>query len=139
MKAANVVLLTALAAIATATAAAPFSTDEARAEASQRNTAAARASALMPYEATGTKTIAVTDTESARNAATQANSRRAHEAHRAEVVSAGSGAAPTPVKVTDTDSARAAAAQQIRQQALKDEYAQYLQMQARGSANSITR
>lgn len=139
MKVANVLLPAAFAAIATVAAAAPSTTDEARAEAAQRITAAERAAALLPYEPVGSKVVRVTDTESARSAAAQANERHVRDSHRAEVLRAGAGVQPAPIKVTDTDSARAAAAQQARQQALSAEYAEYQQTQARRSANSAVR
>ena len=118
-----------LAAATVAATAEPFTTDEVRAEVSQRNEAAARAAALMP-EVVGSTAVRVTDTDSARSAAAERNSRMARESHRAEVLRAGSGAQPGRIQVTDTDSARDAASQVVREQALKGEYTEYLQAQA---------
>lgn len=139
MKAANVLLLAALAAITTAAGATPSATDEARAEAAQRNAVAARAAALVPSEPKGSQVVRISDTDSARSAAGQANARQAHDKHLAEVMRAGAGTRPAPIKVTDTDSARAAAGQQIREQALLSEFAQYEQTQAQGPARQTVR
>src|SRR5262249_23373340 len=98
-----------------------YGTDEARAEAHARNVEAERAAALQPITAQA-PAIHVTDTDSARAAGQQANARRAHDAHLAEVLRAGHGIKPPPIKVTDTDSARLPAGQADREQTLVAQY-----------------
>ena len=139
MKTANVLLLAALTAVAAASVAAPLTTDEARAEASQRNAAGARAAALTSHEPVGPSALRVTDTESARAAAAESNRGQAHESHLTEVLRAASGAQPAPIKVTDTDSARAAAAQHLRGQSLATEYTKSQSPQAGMQGHTATR
>jgi hypothetical protein len=129
MKTAYFVVLAALAAASLAANATPSTTDEARAEAGKRNAAAEHAAALRPFPL-DSEVIYVSDTESARRAAAKVNARLAHDAHFAEMLSAGAGFQPTPITVTDTDSARAAAAQRGHQQELLADYADYVKMTA---------
>jgi hypothetical protein len=133
MKTAHLVLLAALTAASVAANATPSTTDEARAEAGQRIAAAEHAAALRPFKPLDSEVIRVTDTDSARRAAGQANARLAHDNHLAEVLAAGAGFKPTPIAVTDTDSARAAAGQVRHQQQLLAEYADYVKLQAQAA------
>ena len=130
MKTAYLSLLAAVAAtVSLAANAAPTTTDEARAEAAKRNQEAAHAAALRPLPADQVA-IHVTDGESARLAAGQANARRAHDAHLEATLAAGAGIKSAPIKVTDTDTARAAAAQKGRDEVLVADYEDYKRMLA---------
>jgi len=132
MKPRFVFLLAAIAASTSlAAGAAPFGTDEARAEAGQRNAAAERAASLRPFVQVDGEVVRVTDTDSARQAAARASARQAHDAHFSDVLRAGSGSSSAPISVTDTDSARAAAQQNGRQQKLLADYADYVKTQDR--------
>jgi methyl coenzyme M reductase alpha subunit len=133
MKTAKLILLAAFAAASVAANATPSNTDEARAEAGQRIAAVEHAAALQSFEAMNSEVVVVTDTDSARRAAGQANARRLHEAHLAEVLRAGLGVKPAPIKVTDSDSARAAGGQMVHQRALLADYAEYVKTQAHAS------
>jgi len=134
MKTARLLLLAAVAATASlAASATPFNTDEARAEAAERNTAAAHAAALRPVLPLDAEVVRVTDTDSARRAAEQANARQAHDSYLSEVLRVGTGSKAAPIRVTDTDSARAAAAQNGREQALLADYSDYVKMQAQAA------
>jgi hypothetical protein len=134
----NALLLATFAAAAAMAHAASFGTDEARAEAAQRNATAAQAAAMLPYEEPAdAKVVRVTDTDSARIAASLANRRQAHESHRAEVLRAGAGVQPAAAKATDTDSARAVTGAQNRQQALRAEFLQYEKLQGVGNSNKV--
>jgi len=130
MKTAKLILLAAFAAASVAANATPSNTDEARAAAGQRIVAAEHAAALQAFEPLGSEVVQIADTDSARRAAGQANARRLHEVHLAEVLGAGAGVKPTPIQVTDTDSARAAAGQTGHQRALLADYAEYAKTQA---------
>jgi hypothetical protein len=134
MKTAYLFLLTAVAATTSlAASAVPFTTDEARAETRQRAAAAEHTAALRPFEPLEAELVLITDTDSARLAAGQANARQAHAAHLAEVLGAGAGFKPAPILVTDTDSARAAAGQMGHQQALLADYADYVKAPAQAA------
>jgi hypothetical protein len=139
MKLAYFVLLAASAAtLSVAATAAPLSTDEIRAEASNRTVEAERAAALQPFESQSPE-VRVTDTDSARLANGQALARRAHDSHLAEVLRAGNGVNLAPINVTDTDSARAAAGQTIREQALVAEYADYVKAQVAAETSGTSK
>lgn len=112
--------------------AATFSTDDARAEVSQRNQAAEHAASLQPITYSAPAASTVTDSDSARRAAEAVNTQRAHDSYLAAVQGAESGATQT-VRVFDTDSARAAAAQANRQQELVADHADYVKTQAQAS------
>ena len=130
MKTAHLLLLAGVAATTSlAAGAAPSNTDEARAETAERNASAEHGATLRPLH--DSEVVSVTDTDSARRAAAQANARRNHDSYLAEVLRAGTGVKSAPIKVTDTDSARAAAAQKGREQELLARYSDYVKMQAR--------
>jgi hypothetical protein len=138
-------LLTAFAATAAlAEGALPSSTDEARAEAAKRTAMANHDASLRPFVPLDSDVVFVSDTDSARRVAAQANARHAHDTHLADVLRAGAGINPTPITVTDTDSARAAAAQQRRASSLKAAYRDYVKMRAKaerdlsGASTSVT-
>ena len=132
MKTAYLLLLAAVAATTSlAAGASPSNTDEARAEAAQRNATAAHAASLRPFVPLNPEVISVTDTDSARRAAEQVNACQAHDEYLADVLRAGAGIKPAPIQVTDSDSARAAAGQKVREQALLADYADYVTMQAK--------
>lgn len=134
MKTANLLLTAAIVAAAvSAASAAPSSTDEARDQAAQRIAIAAHAASLRPDGSVGAEVIRVTDTDSARQAAEQANAHQAHDSYLSEVRRAGIGVRPAPIRVTDTDSARAAAAQDGREQQLLADYSDYVNTQARAT------
>jgi hypothetical protein len=116
-----------------AASAVPFTTDEARSEARQRLAAVEHTAALRPFEPLDADLVRITDTDSARSAAAQANARQAHAAHLAEVLGAGTGFEPAPILVTDTDSARAAAGQMGHRQALLADYADYVKTQVQAA------
>ena len=123
MKTVHLLLVAAVAATASlAASGAPSSTDEARAEAAQRTTAAAHAALLQPYEAMDSDAEQVSDTDSARRAAGQLNARHNRDRHLTEVLRAAAGIHSAPIAVTDTDSARAAAGQKGHEQALRTDH-----------------
>jgi hypothetical protein len=134
MKANYLLLLTAVAATTSlAATAAPYSTDEARAEAGQRVAAAEHTAALRTFEPLDSEVVRVTDTDTARRAAGQVNARQAHATHVADVLGAGAGFKPTPITVADTDSARAAAGQMGHEQALLADYLDYVKTQVQAA------
>lgn len=132
MNTADLLLLAAVAAtISLPVGASPSTTDEARAEAAQRTAAADHAASLQPFAPPDAEVVAVTDTDSARRRAGQANARQTHDMHLADVLRAGAGLRPAPIQVTDTDSARAAAGQTNRQQQLLADYSDYVKLQSK--------
>lgn len=132
MKTRSALLLAAVAATTSlAAGAAPSSTDEARAEAGQRIAAAEHAASLRPFVPVDAEAVRVTDTDSAPQAAAEANVRRAHDAHLSEVLRAGSGRRPAPITVGDTDSARAAAQRNRRELQFLAHDADYVKTQDR--------
>jgi len=135
MKTAYISLLAVTATLSLAAHAAPTTFDEARADAAQRNYAAAHAASLSPLPAA--PAIHVTDGETARLANAQANTRRAHDAHIEATLQAGNGIKEKPVKVTDTDSARAAATQSNQEDVLLADYEDYKDMVAQGAIQPI--
>ena len=136
MKTAYLSLLAAVSAtVSLAAVAAPTTTDEARAQAAQRNYQAAHAASLNPLPS-DQQTIHVTDSDSARLAAEQANARGAHDAHIEAALRAGAGIKAPAIKVTDSDSARAAAAQNGREQVLLADYADYSKKLAQDALKS---
>ena len=130
--AAGIVMFSGIAAAASIT---PHSTDEARAQAAARTAAAQRAAPLRPFPPLDSETVAATDTDSARQAASQAIARQSHERYLSAVHRAGAGIEPVLVSVTDTDSARAAATQNLRQQQLLADAAAREKVLATASAN----
>jgi hypothetical protein len=134
MKTAHLLLVAAVATTTSVAAGAfPSNTDEARAEAAERNTAAAHSASLRRFVPLDAEVVRVTDTDSARRAAEQVNARQAHDSYLSEVLRVGTGIKPVPIRVTDTDSARAAAAQKGREEALLADYSDYVKMQAQAA------
>jgi len=109
----------------------PSNTDEARAEASKRTATANHAATVQPFVPLDSEVVSVTDTDSARRAAAQANARQTHDTYLSNALRAGAGIKPVPITVTDTDSARAAAAQENRELGFLAVYADYVKMQAK--------
>jgi hypothetical protein len=132
MKTAYLLLVAAVGAtVSLAASATPSSTDEARVAAAQHTAAGERGARLRSFVPLDTEVVSVTDTDSARGVAGQVTARLTHDEYLADVLRAGAGVKAAPIRVTDTDSARAAAGQEDREEALRADYADYLQIQAK--------
>ena len=132
MKTAYLLLLAAVSATTSfAAGASPSDTDAIRAETAQRSATADHAAALRPFVPLDAEVVSVTDTDSARRAASQANAREAHDMRLADALKASAGIQPLPIRVTDSDSAREAAAQSVTRSGLLADYADYVTVQAK--------
>jgi hypothetical protein len=139
MKTAHLLLLAAVSATTSlAASASPSDTDAVRSEAAKRTATADHASSLRPFVPLDPEVVSVTDTDSARRAASQANAREAHDMRLADPLNAGAGLQPLPIRVTDSDSARAAAAQSVTRSGLLADYVT-VQAKAKLERNGVSK
>jgi predicted nucleic acid-binding protein len=116
--------------VSNAALAASYGTDVARAEAAVQTASFNRTAALQPFVAGAT--IAAIDTDSARAAALQMNSRQLHDAHLAAVMNAGKTTPVAQADANDIDGWREVMHQKIVAAELQADQQAYMAMQSQG-------